>query len=68
MSFYVTLPSDSSSKYFPENKVSHFYTRLPTPIELRGDWEVGLVEFKYPHTLYLVNKSNKHIDFMMERS
>ena len=63
MSFYVTLPSDSSTKYFPGNKVSHFFTRLPTPIELRGEWEVGLVEFIYPHTWYNVNHSNNLIGF-----
>lgn len=63
MSFYVTLPSDSSRNYFPENTISHFITRLPTPIELRGEWEVGLTEFIYPHTWYNVNESNNLIGF-----
>lgn len=49
MSFYATLPSDSSLKYFPENKISHFVTQLPSPIDLKGEWEVGLVELIYPH-------------------
>ena len=63
MSFYVTLPSDSSMNYFPENKISHFFTRLPVPIELKGDWEVGLAEFIYPHTWYNVNDQNNLIGF-----
>lgn len=63
MSFYLTLPSDSSRNFFPENKISHFFTRFPTPIELKGEWEVGLVEFIYPHTWYNVNQSTNLIGF-----
>lgn len=63
MSFYITLPSDSSLKYFPDNKISHYITRLPSPIELHGEWEVGLVEFMYPHTWYNVNAQNNLIGF-----
>lgn len=63
MSFYVTLPSDSSMHYFPDNKISHFMVRLPTPIELTGEWEVGLVEFIYPHTWYNVNIRNNLMGF-----
>lgn len=63
MSFYLTLPSDSSRNYFPENKISHFVTRLSAPIELKGEWEVGLVEFIYPHTWYNVNHSTNLIGF-----
>lgn len=49
MSFYATLPSDSSMSYFPENKISHFVTRLSAPLDLKGEWEVGLTELIYPH-------------------
>lgn len=58
MSFYVTLPSDSSLQYFPENKISHFTTQLPTSIELKGEWEVGLSEIIYPHSWNNINDSN----------
>ena len=58
MSFYVTLPSDSSMNYFPENKISHYITHLPTPIELLGSWEVALTQIIYPHTWYNVNEHN----------
>lgn len=63
MSFYVTLPSDSSMKFFPNNKTSSYITRLPAPIELKGEWEVGLVEFTYPHTWYNVNVNNNFLGF-----
>ena len=56
MSFYVTLPSDSSLKYFPDNKISNFITQLPTPINLSGEWEVGLSEIIYPHSWFNVNE------------
>jgi hypothetical protein len=47
--FYVTLPSDSSADYFPNNTIANFTTKLTMPIELKhDDWEVGLVEISYP--------------------
>lgn len=63
MSFYLTLPSDNSLNYYPDNKVSHFKTRLPTPFELKGEWEVGLAEFIYPHTWHNVNSQNNLIGY-----
>ncbi|KMQ84976.1 hypothetical protein RF55_16786 [Lasius niger] len=59
MSFYVTLISDSSLSFFPDNKISHFTTQLPRPIELRnGAWEMALVDFVYPHTWYNIREDN----------
>jgi hypothetical protein len=47
--FYVTLPSDSSAEYFPNNTIANFNTKLAMPIQLEHDeWEVGLVEISYP--------------------
>lgn len=60
MSFYVTLVSDSSMQFFPQNKTSHFITQLPSPIQLyNGEWEVGLVDLIYPHSWYNVRSENK---------
>lgn len=42
--FYVTLPSNSSMNYFPENTQSSYRTKLSSPLVLVGDWEVGLSE------------------------
>jgi hypothetical protein len=52
MAFYLTLPSNSSFDYFPDNTLTHYMTKLPETISLDGEWEVGLVEFQYPHTWY----------------
>ena len=46
--FYVTLPSNSSSEYYPNNTVAHYTTKLANKIELDGDWEVGLAEILMP--------------------
>ena len=46
--FYLTLPSNSSAKYFPDNTLSHFVTKLHSDIALEGDWEVGLSEIVFP--------------------
>jgi hypothetical protein len=48
--FYLTLPSNSSTRYFPDNTVAHFITKLANPVELSGDWEVALFEIQYQHS------------------
>ena len=53
--FYITLPSDSSMKYYPDNTVAKFVTKLPEPIKLEGEYEVGLAEIIYPRTWYNIN-------------
>ncbi|GIY45649.1 uncharacterized protein CDAR_576471 [Caerostris darwini] len=63
MSFYLTLPSDSSLHYFPNNKISSFVTQFPSPITLDGKWEVGLAEIIYPHTWYNVNETSNMFGF-----
>ena len=68
MSFYMTLPSDSSQQYFPENTISHFTTQLPVPVELNGQWEVGLSEMIYPHTWYNINQSNNSFGFDLDEN
>ncbi|GFV05324.1 uncharacterized protein F54H12.2 [Trichonephila clavipes] len=60
MSFYVTLPSDSSMHLFPENKISHFKTQLSSPVCLNDEWEVGLSEIIYPHSWLNVNETNNY--------
>ena len=46
--FYVTLPSDSSTNYFPDNTVAHYKTKLAKRICTDGDYEVALTEIVYP--------------------
>lgn len=55
--FYIVLPSNETSPEYPNNKTSHYFTALPHPLNLKGEWEVALVDFYYPHTWY-------NIDFM----
>ena len=52
--FQLTLPSNSSTEFFPTNKASDFTTKLPTPISLEGDWELALIDIQYPHNWYNV--------------
>ena len=43
--FYVTLPSNASKDLFKDNTSSCFTVDLAKPIELNGEWVVGLCEF-----------------------
>jgi len=51
-SFYLTLPSNSSMSYYPENTLANYITKLPQAFDLKGDWEVGLYEIQFPITWY----------------
>ena len=45
--FYITLPSESSKKLFPENNPSEYTVRLPRWVHLKGNWEIGLHSIAY---------------------
>lgn len=49
--FYLTLPSNSSMGYYPENTVAQYTTKLNSSMELEGDWEIGLREISFPYAL-----------------
>ena len=55
-SFYIALPSDSSTQYFPENTLSGFTTKLLREIVLNGTWECGVAEVRYPLTFFNVSE------------
>lgn len=57
----MTLPSTSSIKLYPENTTANYVTQLYKNIELRGDWEVALTEFHFPHTFFNVNHGSNRI-------
>ena len=44
----MTLPSDSSRKQFPENRIGNYTTTLARQILLEGSYEVGLSEILLP--------------------
>jgi hypothetical protein len=48
MSFYLTLPSNSSMQYFPNNTLSNYITKLSNTVELNGKYVIGLLEIMYP--------------------
>ena len=60
--FYVTLPSNSSMRYFPDNKTSNFLTKLPRTLRLDGEWEVDLAEIDYPHTWYNIREGKNSVE------
>jgi len=48
MSFYLSLPSNSSMEYFQSNTLTKFTTKLHTPINLEGSYEVAISEMIFP--------------------
>ena len=56
--FYVTLPSNSSMDYFPDNTQSSYRTKLFSPIVISGEWEVALSEVYMSRNWFNVNTHN----------
>ena len=49
MSQYITLPSNSSMRYFPQNTLTSFNTKLAKSIiSDDSNWEVALAEISFP--------------------
>ena len=42
-------------RFYPENKAGHYFTKLPQPINLEGEYEVGLSEIQFSNTYFNVN-------------
>ena len=49
--FIVNLRSNDSLDKFPDNVVSDFCVKMSNPIELKGQWEVGLSEIQYTNSI-----------------
>ena len=45
----LTLPSNSSIDFFPENKPGLYHTKLSSSLNLEGVWEAAIMEIQYPH-------------------
>lgn len=62
-SFYLTLPSNSSMKIFPDNTLTRYNTKLYHRLEFRDEheWEVALVEIHYPYSFYNVTSTKCYI-------
>ena len=57
MSFYLAILSDSSHKFFPNNKTSSYTTKLAKEIILHEDYEIGLSSIHFPLTYYNVSQN-----------
>jgi len=62
--FYMILPSNSSMRYFPENKTTCFITELPQSIDLHGRWEVALTEIQFPCSFLHIRSEEGTIRFI----
>jgi hypothetical protein len=52
----MTLPSNSSMNYYPDNTLANYVTKLPQLFDLSGEWEVGLSEIQFPISWYNVDE------------
>ena len=49
--FYISLPANSSAKWFKDNTNSHFFSKLQKRLTLKGgEWEIALTDLHYPRT------------------
>ena len=55
--FHLTLPSNSSQKFFPNNTTTHFTTKLPQTVTLNEEYEVGVNEIQIPVSWYNVTEN-----------
>ena len=49
--FIVNLRSYDSLDKFPDNVLSDFCVKMSNPIELKGQWQVGLSEIQYTNSI-----------------
>ncbi len=71
--FQLTLPSNASITFSPDNKPTNYTTTLPSPISLEGEWEAALIDIQYPHNwmniakdvyiIFLFDATNKDTSF-----
>ena len=58
---FLTLPSNSSTDIYRENKLSDYTVHLPKEINLSGSWELGLFEILYPNSWYNIDTNKCYI-------
>jgi len=58
--FYITIPS---STRLEGNKTGDFRAILPHPIELTGEWQIGLAEFQFPLTYFTIRDCHLIVKF-----
>jgi hypothetical protein len=61
--FYLTLLSNNSMAYFPENKTSTFCNQLPKTVHLERSWVVGVSEIMYPCSIISISDEENTMYF-----
>ncbi|KAK7484179.1 hypothetical protein BaRGS_00024549 [Batillaria attramentaria] len=66
--FYLTLSSNASERFYPDNTLTHFFNKLPETIDLRHprDWEVGLAECWYPYNWFNLQDGEGELELFRE--
>lgn len=59
--FYLTLISNSSAEYYPNNTTSSFTVHLPQKLMLKGIWCAGVAEIHYKYNFFNVTDGNNVI-------
>jgi hypothetical protein len=57
--FVVDLVSNACMETYPNNTLSKFTNRLPCPLNLNGEWTVGIQEIFYPTSYSITSKTVK---------
>lgn len=66
--FYMTLPSDGSIQFFPDNKLSDYKTLLPNQLNLDdGEWEVALTEMMYGTDVQNISDKEAYFDILITK-
>ncbi len=58
----VTLPSDGSHNFYPQNTLSNYTTKLPKAFEFVGEYECALSEIIFPNRLVNVREGFNNIE------
>ena len=48
----ILLPSNASLDVVPENTLQHYKMKLNVPINIKGEYEVGIMDIMYPTGWY----------------
>jgi hypothetical protein len=64
--FHITLLSNSSMDFFPNNKTANFTVHLPKSILLEGKWQMALTECHYQYNFWNVTKNNNSVHFAID--
>jgi hypothetical protein len=59
--FYLTLPSNASFSHYPDNTLANFTVMLDPPLDLQGQYEVGLCEISYPRSWLNINSDQYYL-------